>query len=142
MHAANLQKRTDRKRHTPKRQHLTRAQARNTPLPIAPPKQIRDPSPPRRIPTPPRRPLVNRQHKAESPPLRLLRWLGIQRQYRVREVGFRGGDAFAAEVGELGDLVGEHFFDGGVGEDAGLGCGGDAGVEEGGEDFCVFRVMV
>lgn len=77
---------------------------------------------------------MQRQHKAQPPPLRLLRRLRIQFRDRVREVGFRGGDTLAAEIRELRDLVGEDLGDGLGGEEAVVGGGGGAVVEEGGED--------
>ena len=56
--------------------------------------------------------------------------LRIQFRNIIRVCGFRTLDIFAPEVGELGNLVFEHFVDRGGGEDAALGERGDAVVEK------------
>lgn len=68
-----------------------------------------------------------RQHAQQAPALGLLGRLRPHLRDRVGEVGPRGGDGLAAEVGPLRDLVGECLGEGGRGE--------DGGVEERGEDF-------
>ena len=56
--------------------------------------------------------------------------LRIQLRNIIRVCRFRALDIFASEVGELRNLVSEHFVDRGGGEDAALGERGDAVVEE------------
>jgi len=68
------------------------------------------------------------QHERQTPALRLLGGLGVEFWDGVREVWFYGGDGVAGEIGEFGDLVGEHFLDCVGLEDAVGGCGGDAVV--------------
>lgn len=75
------------------------------------------------------------QHEGEAPALRLLRRLRVEFGDGVGELGLDGGDGVAAEVRELRDLVGEHLLDGLGLEDALVGGGGEAVVEEGGEEF-------
>lgn len=78
---------------------------------------------------------MHRQHERQAPALRLLRRLRVEFGDGVGEVRLDGGDRGAAEVRELGDLVGEHVADGGGLQDAVVRGGGEAVVEEGGEDF-------
>ena len=56
--------------------------------------------------------------------------LRIQLRNIIRVCRFRTLDIFSSEVGELRDLVCEHFVDRGWGEDAALGERGDAAVDE------------
>lgn len=80
------------------------------------------------------------EHEGQAPALRLLGRLRVELRDGVGEVGLGGGDGVAAEVRELGDLVGEHLLDGLGLQDAGGGLGGLAAVEEGGEEFCGGRL--
>ncbi len=122
---------------TAKRQNLRRQNPRHPLLPITPPKQIRQPSPPRRIPPPPGRPLTQRQHKRQPPPLRLLPRLRIQLRNIIRIQRFRPFNPLAAEIRKLRDLIREHLRDGFSGEDPCVGGGRDAVVEERAEDLGV-----
>ncbi len=56
--------------------------------------------------------------------------LRIQLRNIISVCRFRTLNIFASEIGELRDLVSEHFLDRGGGEDAALGERGDAVVEE------------
>lgn len=120
-----------------KRQHLTRNNPRNALLPINPIEQIRNPRPPRRIRTPPRRTRRNRQKPTQSPPLRRIPLLRIHFRYRVDELGVRWWRTSTRKVRMLGDLVLEHFVYGFGGEDLGAGAGAGAVVKEGCEELDV-----
>lgn len=131
------------RKHTCKRNDLSSDHACDAPFAIAPPEQIRQPGPMRRQFPPSRASCAlsvqRRQHAQQAPSLRLIVRLRPQLRDGICHVGAGGGDELAGEIGPLGDLVRECFGDGGGGEDAcgrgGKVFGGDAVVEEGGEDF-------
>lgn len=115
-----------------KRHNLRGNHTRNAPLAIAPPEQVRNPRPPRRVPPSASRPRFLREHERQAPSLRRIACLGIEFRERVRLLRFRGWRGRAREVWELGDLVFEHVFDGLGFEDLLVCLWGGAVVEEGG----------
>lgn len=109
----------------------------NALLPIRPPPQIRQPSPVHRILGPARGTAIA-QHESQPPTLRCVPGDRIQLGNRVGQVWFRGGNALAAVVGEVWDLVREHLVDGFFLQDSG-GCFRTGSVvEQDGDDFCRF----
>ena len=73
----------------------------------------------------------------QAPARGLVVGLRVQLGEGVCEGGLGGDDGGAAEVGHLGDLVGEHLLDGVGLEDLGAGLGVGAVVEQGRDDLAV-----
>jgi hypothetical protein len=125
--------------HIPKRNNLTRNNPTQPILPISPPKQIRQPSPPCGTPTPSRRARVHVQEERQPPTLRLVVRLRIQLRQRIAELRLGRYDGLTREIRHLGDLVREHLFHRLGLQDLRAGLGVRAVVEECRDDLAVFR---